>query len=309
MLAGCIEFALDPKEPSEPPPEQVAVTESFVQAPLPGVDLLLVIDDTASMAQEQAALASQFSALLGELDALGIGWQLGVVSTDMSGPEAGWLRGSPYVLDPGAPDRELAFAEMVQVGTDGAGPEAGLAAATEALALAHGGPNSGFRRPDALLHVVFVSDADDQSQTWLGADPVSVFLDTLASEATATGRPARASALVGPLPSGCSSATGTAQPALDYVSVANDSGGWVGSICAPDLGPVLAALSEASIEWPTTFPLEHVPVPESVRATVDGELTPVRVDPSIPAVVFDVPPPPDARVSVRYLVVLNGSGR
>src|SRR5262249_13883773 len=143
LLVGCgLDFDLDPQEPAGPPPQKVAVSESFVQGPLPKVDLLLVIDDTASMAQEQAALAGSFAALLDDLDGLGIGWQLGVVTTDMNGADAGWLRGSPYVLTPGTPDRDAAFAATVQVGTSGSGPEAGLAAAATALDLAVGdGPN------------------------------------------------------------------------------------------------------------------------------------------------------------------------
>ena len=61
------------------------MTESFVQAPLPKVDLLLIIDDTASMEQEQAALAAHFAALLDDLDAVDIAWQLGVATTEMDG--------------------------------------------------------------------------------------------------------------------------------------------------------------------------------------------------------------------------------
>src|SRR5690349_4544621 len=110
---GCIDFALDPIDPVGLPPREVAVSESFVQAPLPKADLLLVIDDTGSMAQEQASLASHFAALLEELDAEQVSWQLGVVTTEMSGDQAGWLRGSPWILTPDVPDRDALFAETI----------------------------------------------------------------------------------------------------------------------------------------------------------------------------------------------------
>ena len=84
---------------------------------------------------------------------------------------------------------------MVQVGTDGAGPEAGLAAATQVAGSGRSGRTErGFRRPDALLHVVFVSDADDQSQLWLGPDPAPRSSAALAGETGRSGLPARASA-------------------------------------------------------------------------------------------------------------------
>jgi len=309
-VPGCIDFTLDPIDPEGSPPREIAVRESFVQAPLPKADLLLVIDDTGSMEQEQRSLGDHFAALLDELDAQEVSWQLGVISTDMNGEEAGWLRGSPWILTPDVPDRDAVFAETVQVGLGGSGPEAGLAAAALALDLAEpGGPNAGFRRADALLHVVFVSDADDQSEDWLGDKPDAAFLTRLVDETSRTALPARASAVVGPVPSGCASNTGTAQPATRYDAVAAGSGGIVVSICATDFAPVLATLSEATIVWQTEFPLRSVPIGDSADVTVDGE--PVTegfvVDPDVPAVRFDEPPPPEARIDVSYLVKLDGA--
>jgi hypothetical protein len=308
---GCSEFFLDPAEPDEPAPARIAVTEQFVQAPLPKADLLLVIDNTSSMEQEQAALAEQLASILTELDDLGVGWHLGVVTMDLAGPEAGWLRGSPWVLTPDTPDRDARFAEMTAVGTEGGGPEAGLAAALEALDLSDPGePNAGFRRPDALLHVVFVSDADDQSEGWLGEAPDSVFLSRLAAEVDQTGLPARASGVVGPPPLGCTSVNGEAQAAERYDAVAAGAGGVTVSICSPDLELVVGQLSEASIGWQSEFVLRSAPLEGSVAVEVDGQPAEgwtVLSDP--PRVVFDAPPPPAAVLDVRYLVLLDGEGR
>ena len=75
--------------------------------------------------------------------------------------------------------------EAARVGTSGAPPESGLAAAWLALTEPNiSGSNRGFRRPDALLHIVFVSDNDDQSDEVLGEDPVGTFQDFLSGEAT-----------------------------------------------------------------------------------------------------------------------------
>ena len=305
LCLGCTDFTLRPVDPEDPLPKSVIVRESFVQAPLPKLDLLIVIDDTASMAQEQASLASDFSSLLEALDTLEIGWQLGVVTTDMSGPEAGWLVGSPWILTPDLPLRDEIFSEMIQVGVSGSGPEAGLAAAATALDLcAVGGPNAGFRRDDALLHILFVSDADDQSEEWLGADPPAPFLERLSSEAARTELPAKASALVGPLPAGCSSSSGVALPAARYERVAADSGGVLSPICAADLAPVLASLSDVSVVWQRDFELREIPEPGSLRAELNGE--PTEEFTLIGDILsFDAPPAPESRIDVRYLVRMD----
>ncbi len=302
VAAGCIEFGLDPIEPEGAPRQLVPVVDTFVQAPLPRVDLLFVVDDTASMAQEQEALAGEFGALATDLDAAEVAWQVGAVTTSLDGDEAGWLQGSPWILTPDTTDRAAAFAEMIRVGTKGSSPEAGLAAAVEALALSRtGGPNAGFRRPDALLHVVFVSDADDQSEDYLGVDPVGAFLAALADEEARTGLPARASGLVGDVPSGCSSATGSAQPPFRYADAVAATGGVNVSICAPDFGPFLGSLGEASLAWRATFELTHAPEPGTLRVELDdlpaGDFT---LDGA--TIEFDAPPPPEAVITARYLV-------
>ncbi len=302
QLVGCIEFGLDPIDPEGEPKRLVAVTETFVQQALPEVDVLFVIDNTASMSQEQASLAADFDTLVDELDLAGVAWQLGVVSTDMSGPEGGWLRGNPWVLTPGTPDRALQFAELVQVGTDGLAAEAGLAAATTALSLAVAeGPNEGFRRPDAAVHVVFVSDADDDSD---GADPVGAFLEQLALESSTTDRPSRASAIVGDMPSGCTGADGTAQAGSRYAEVVAATGGSQISICTSDLAPIYSSLAELSIVYSTRFDLREVPEPDSALVEVDGEVLSdgwdLQLDP--PAIRFDEAPVPEASIRVTYLV-------
>lgn len=304
-LASCLEFELDPAESGDDPPRSVAVTETFVQEPLPRADLLLVIDNTRSMAQEQDALATQMVALLDDLDAAGVGWQLGVVTTEMGVEEAGWLRGSPWIITPTTEDRDAAFARAVAVGTTGGEPVAGLAAAAEALRLsAPGEANSGFRRSDALLHVVFVSDDDDQSDAWLGDDPVATFLDEL-SDASTPDLPARASGLVGPTPDGCTSASGDAQAAARYTQVVQGTGGVAVSICEPDFTPVVSSLTEASIEWRTEFVLREAPEQGRVRVVVDDEIVAEGYDLDGRRLIFAEPPAPAAVIEVSYTVALG----
>jgi hypothetical protein len=306
LLTGCVEFGLDPVEP--PTTVRVAVDDVFVQAALPATDVLVIVDDTASMAQEQPLLADAIVDLVDQLDAAGVGWQVGVTTTEAGGDRAGWLRGDPWVFTPGLEDRDARLRDALVPGTAGIGQEAGFAAAIAALSLATAdGPNAGFRRPGANLHVIFVSDADDESDSVLGSDPASSFLDALSAESLLGGS-VRVSAITGDLPSGCTSAHGTARPAPRYYEVVETTGGAVASICAEDWSSLGAALAGVAVEYPTRFPLSDVPIDGTVRVTVDG----VRVvdgwilETASPAVSFAAAPPADAEIVVSYQVEVAG---
>lgn len=158
-----------PEVPGEP---------ACLDAP-PAVDLLLVIDDSGSMCEEQAAVGAAFDAMQTALE--GHDWRLAVVTTDMH-PDNRWratfgkpsalpvpslncvdadgqpavpdtvdceAEGSP-VLDPGPLDKATAarrFRCMVNVGTQGDGFEKPLAAAAHALDCE--GPNADLLGPCA----------------------------------------------------------------------------------------------------------------------------------------------------------------
>jgi hypothetical protein len=86
--------------------------------------------------------------------------------------------------------------------------------------------------------------------------------------------------------------------------VVTGSGGVGVSICAPDLGPVVDSLSEATIAWPTVFPLRETPRPGSVHVEIDGapSTTGWTVDADPPALRFEPAPPPDSVIVVSYVV-------
>ncbi|NCG18270.1 MAG: hypothetical protein GWP91_04560, partial [Rhodobacterales bacterium] len=180
LLAGCVEFGINPIEPDGQADRRVAVLETFVQSALPKIDVLLVVDQTASMAQEHAALSGNLILMLDQLEEEDVAWQLGVVGTSVGGQKSGWLQGSPWVLTPTTPNLQVQVDSLFQVKDRGGFRESGLAAAILALELAHPGEvNTGFRRHDAALHVILISDADDASD----GDPVTELVNKLQEEA------------------------------------------------------------------------------------------------------------------------------
>lgn len=295
-VGGCSDYFLDGKNDDV---DLETVSESFVQSPLPAIDVLFVVDSTGSMASEQASFGDAAGGFIDGLDALDLDYQVGVTSMDLA--DQGALLGVPWILTPEQDDVDQALAANLLVGTASPPPSQGLDAA--ALALADPlGVNAGFRRSDAALHVVFVSDGDDESGDVLGDDPVAAFLGLLAAEESATGRAARASAIVGDVPDGCTGDGGTALAGERYVDTALGSGGKVESICSADFAGIATDIGAVAVDYQVRFPLQADPVDDSVIVTVSGARMSAGwvIDHGEPALVFEVAPPADATIDVVY---------
>ena len=305
LLCSCNEFFLSGNEPVAVDP--VVVTETFVQEALPLVDILWVVDDTASMSQELAALGATANEFVWALNGLELSWQLGLVTMDTSDGDAGVLRGDPWIVTPETDDAAAVFERTLALQPSTA-QEAGFAAAVYALTPpVIDEENRGFRRAGAALEVVFFSDGDDDgdSDAELGGNALDVFLDLLSDESARSGEPAVASAIVGDVPSGCFDDFGQqAEPGTAFAQAASETGGIVASVCEPDLGPIVHQIGETGAVYPKVFRLQATPDPDTIRVEVDGvrfhDGWALALDPA--AIVFDVAPPADALIVVQYEV-------
>ncbi len=132
------------------------------------IDVLFVIDDSASMKNDQESVAANFKSFISSFKDNQVDFQLGTVTTDMvkvgrKGELV--LPGSPAqrFLTPDAGSKlEGQFEAMVNVGVNGSPDERGLAAAKAALSEPlRSGANKGFIRKEADLGIVIVGDEDD----------------------------------------------------------------------------------------------------------------------------------------------------
>ncbi len=305
LLTGCSGIDVGFDDPDAVAPDAVWVEETLDSGPAPAVDVLFVVDGTGSMAEEQASLAAASASFVAILSEQALAWQLGATSSDLS--DEGVLRGDPWVITAEAASPADALAAALLVGTDHVPPSSGLDCATLALRDATG-QNRGFRREGAALHVIFVSDDDDQSGEVLGADPVGAFVTLLANAAALSGQPARASAVVGMAPHGCDGSTGSARAGTRYLDVVERTGGTWASVCDVDFTLVAEAIGALAADWPVVYALQAQPVEGTVSVTVNGERTTIfTVDLDAPAVVFAAPPGPDAEVKVRYQLAEEGA--
>lgn len=130
------------------------------------VDLLFVVDNSATMADQQLALADSFPLIYDLVLERAVDYHIGFTSTDLDGSyngSQGKLREVAGVrwIDPTTPDPETVFGDMAQMGTTGSALEKGLGAAYLALETLASDFNAGFLRDGIPLVIVTLSDEDD----------------------------------------------------------------------------------------------------------------------------------------------------
>ena len=214
------------------------------------VDILWVIDNSGSMAEEQALIADAAPTLISALNKSGLDWHMGGVTTDMAEPaESGKLQGANGYkwVDATVPTPAGLFAAMAQPGTLGYYEEQGRAAAYAALIPPLStNENAGFYRDDAVLHVVFVSDENDQSGTNATLPVVTDHFNTGLKPQTATEpRYTQVHGIIGFPGNNCG-----ADPGTDHFQLVSDvlPGGLTFDICSPNWAPYIDDLIDAFID-------------------------------------------------------------
>jgi hypothetical protein len=258
--------------------------DSFVQPESRDVDVLFVIDNSASMTEEQNLLAAGFSDFIAGAASSQNDYHIGLVTTDAT--ESGALQGTPRYVTPASVSN---FASNVKVGTFGSGDEQGLETAklalsppnttvttsscpvfgcSDGLSCTNGvcaGVNSGFLRADAGLEVIFLSDEEDHSDGTT-TSYLNFFWGLKGGAAKGL---FHAHALVGPV-TGCTSLNGSAEHGARYISLATATNGVFGSICSSSFSTALKAIAAIAFGPGARFPLSQEPVANSVAVKVNG---------------------------------------
>lgn len=282
------------------------------------VDILWVVDNSASVSNERARLAQQFDRFLNVLLAAGVDFHVGVTSTDLSRStgDGGRLRGPVPFIDRNTPDPRSAFRQAVTfpVNLD-VRLEEGLAAMVAALTPPNTqGPNRGFLRDEASLAVIVVTDEDD------GSIGLVEYYGRFLRGLKGPGREANISFSVvgGPLPDGCIPAGeelifgADADAAERYSRLVDLSNGLFESICALDFAPFVEQLATRLSGLRLVFPLSVPPVEATIEVRVDGRVVPMSATngwtySSVErAIIFhgNRIPPPRSEVVIDYDVAL-----
>ena len=251
-----------------PPPEINPVqTDRILQVESPAVDILFVIDNSCSMAEEQAQLAANFPLFLEYFLGSGLDYHIGVLSTDMnSGLDTGRLRSADgyRYIDSDTPHPEQVFRSMATMGITGWWEERGRDAVYTNIDIRRDDPaNEGFYRSTAALDIVFVSDEDDSSEL-LSRDEFLAWLNNLKF----TEDMVAAHALVGPDLGYGDTCTDAEEIGKDYLRLASATGGQTFSICESNWGPMLDRLGLQTSGLRKEYFLTKVPIYESLVVQV-----------------------------------------
>lgn len=246
------------------------MVDEFQALGRPKVDILFVVDDSPNMAAVQDTLADDLEVLVNEWMDLGIDFEIGVTTTDMTaGGAAGRLLpiDAPIVVTPDTPNAPVELIRLASAGWSGSTDTEGLAAARAALSGAQG---VRFVRADAGLSVVVLSAGDDASEGTV----LSHVQDLLLIKGPRNTNLFSVTAVVGG-EEGCSGPAGEVAPSPRYVEAVERTGGALASICDAEWSRDLLG---SRVEIPSSsgrFYLTHQPVQETIVVFVDE----ARVEP------------------------------
>ena len=309
-----------------------AVTDMWDQS-TPKVDMLIVIDNSGSMDDEQKALAANLDHLWNGIARANADFHIAVTSTGMKPYTAGWTQcpggadggeagrffpvdnSRPRILTPTTPNVKQVLFDNTKVGLchwDERFLDPVLAALTPPLITSTKAPgtpwpadgNAGFLRDDARLALLAVSDADDDNDV-VNPPPVSEMVGKLVQVKKGAMDLISFAGIVGLRM--CSSVE---QVGTRYMEIARQMNGKLYDIC--NLNNFGSMLDDAlgSLLLPlTSFQLSTVPKdPSQISVTIDGApTTNFRYDPVSNRIVFpqDAVPPPGSHITATFVPACN----
>jgi hypothetical protein len=216
------------------------------------VDFIWVVDNSASMQEEQQALAQTADAFFDGLQTSQIDFRLGVVTTD---GEA--LQGGGFTTD------LQEFKDNVRVGINGNGDEQGLEFGLRALERTRTSTNEDQRlRDGAVPVVIFFSDEESALLR-----PVPEYVDGFQAQG------ALGFAIVGPRPRGCRAiGRGVARVGENYIRAVEELGGTTASICSQDFTEPIREILIAAAGKASQTTLRNTPVSGSLEVAFPGAL-------------------------------------
>lgn len=254
-------------ESDDPPPivetgapsAPLSQTDAFVVAPPAATDILFVIDDSCSMANEQEALGENVPTLLTRLEELATDWHIGVITTDVDF-QSGLLQssGRTTYVTPAIANPVGTMVSLFSRGVAGS-PDASPTAAIYA-ALGPDAPpdNRGFYRATASLHIIVITDDSDASRSFdLPPEGFPTWLEGLKTK----GETVTFSSIVDP------------DNGAEFLGLTRAIGGFEVDISDPDWPAMYDRLANQVEDIPTTFELSEPPVPETLTVAVvrDGQ--------------------------------------
>jgi hypothetical protein len=147
------------------PPNGRAVTQIETVTPaLNQVDVVLIIDDSSSMKEDQTKLATRLNGMIADLDASNIDYQMCITSTDVGyykGTPIKWAGTNSVIMNKATPDKNAVFVNTINsLGAEWSSDEQGI---KSTYFMIRDFRASGCFRPQATLATIVISDEDERS--------------------------------------------------------------------------------------------------------------------------------------------------
>ncbi len=273
---------------------ETAKTESFNQNDMPSglLDIVVVVDNSGSMKEEQANLSTKLNPLLAYVQ--DSDWRINVVTTD---PANGCMRA---LIAKGDANAETAFRTAVTAGTNGTGNEQGVLQAVNALKC----DNASWVRPGSAVAVLIVSDEDNCSDgqgcgnnAWSQASYLMNHLKTIRQP----GVNAKVYGLIWHPSMGAQQCSTALNKAYIYADLIAQTNGTYGAICDADYSATLRSISQnISVILQAQFPLAYAPLANTISVYVNDVLKTSGYTITGNVLKFDQAPPAGATIRVEY---------
>lgn len=262
------------------------------------LDVLFVIDNSGSMSSSQANLASNFPSFINYFKSKGFDYHIGVTTSDSfygdqfvndgcslcNLEQTRFKSGTTpkiYVINNQTLNLESVFASNVNVGTGGSGDERAFSSFKAALT---SNLNSSFRRSDAYLAVIIVSDEEDFSHNSVnmnenysnpGLHTVASYKTFLEGYTSGVSSEDFSVSTISILDSACRTSLGSGRKiGTRYMQLADLTGGTKNSICESFNGLLDNISNSIASQIVAQFALTRIPQESSIRVLVDGVLLP-----------------------------------
>lgn len=261
------------------------------------IDILWVVDNSFSMETSQNNLATNFRSFINRFESSKYDFQMAVTTTEawekqfkpnstkallrdgavVSEEPLVETHSGVFIMDRNTPNLSNVFATNIKQGIYGNGDERAFESFKQAL---EEPGNTNFRREDAFLAVIIVSDEEDFSgstdnfEDAVNRYPVSKYHDFLKNytKADVYGNNFSVNVISVDTPA-CqqqlASATFTPKISTRLPALADMSGGVKASICS-DFGSSLQLISDSIIELSAVFKLGREPQLDTMSVVVDG---------------------------------------
>jgi hypothetical protein len=289
---------------------KVSKSDTFVAAADPKVDFLWVVDNSGSMAGEQASVQNAATTFFNSLANKHLDYRLGVITTGSAGSNScsrtlanhpsnkAWqLWGTGWTS---AADGVSAFTSNTAVGTNGCGDESATFFAKYALenGVKDKNGNSAEIRNGAKVVIVIVSDEGDHYQCWTGGTKITAAAPTWNN--CSGGTPLldannnndnffkqnnyKVYSIIGldsstGQPGKC---TGTGSNAAsdnnngfrNYYDLAASTGGSSATICTDNFNPIMESITSSVAASSSSYVLSQTPISSSIIVKKDGVVVP-----------------------------------